>query len=589
MPLFAAFLETWSAKRRISEMPEALLHKHGARAHILSDVLKRQVPGVVPGDLGVRSVRELCLNGLDIPLAHHIRMLDRSRFTLSRQELVQHAERRVAAMRAREELLCMHRSSPDPVAGADLGVAFWLDVQGPWPRAGSQSLARPPVFLPDTAVVGLRSAVAVGGLDVVLFVYQDIANLPEGVCLSPAASLLDSRVAREHLKQGMHVAHLSDVVRMSAIAETSRPAWFVDCDTVWLRHATWAVADLPPPAGGHFVGSCARPPSARGMTSEAFERRCALHYLATPRDALAIQPPLRLPAWSPVAGAFLAEAYRYYPQLNGRSSAQPLQGRAHSLWYPPTDKPSAGVSPSKPHASVHYNVLMDVLESLVVRFGLEFAVAEWCVVAPLHRHLGERPYRAHGLDQVDERLDQALCVTNFMQSSRHMDGKKATALRLGSARWAPESAWQKVCDLAIHGGLGRAPADVPNSAPSPVRGAASQESCDAPEAQLLPTSSRRRLHRVTPALAELVSELERSQHDGTVAVGTEITGVAAEVSSTVSVGSQTVEANEAVLVQDMVDVWSAPGFMNTAAATVVFELLTPQWQQLLRRAARSQR
>ena len=92
---------------------------------------------------------------------------------------------------------------------------------------------------------------------------------------------------------------------------------------------------------------------------------------------------------------------------------------------------------------------------------------------------------------------------------------------------------------------------------------------------MLPTSSRRRLHRVTPALAEPVSELECSQHDGTVAVGTEITGVAAEVSSTVSVGSQTVEANEAVLVQDMVDVWSAPGFMNTAAATVVFEFLPP--------------
>eukprot|EP00969_Alexandrium_andersonii_P096060 4242091-Alexandrium_andersonii.AAC.1 len=64
------------------------------------------------------------------------------------------------------------------------------------------------------------------------------------------------------------------------------PAWFVDGDCVWMRHASWALAELPPEACGHFFGSAARRTSGPGLTSEAYERQCFLYYLAKPRDGL---------------------------------------------------------------------------------------------------------------------------------------------------------------------------------------------------------------------------------------------------------------------------------------------------------------
>eukprot|EP00969_Alexandrium_andersonii_P120655 5335196-Alexandrium_andersonii.AAC.1 len=58
---------------------------------------------------------------------------------------------------------------------------FWHDGYSAWPESGCAVSKCAPVFLPDSFRVGIRSAVRVSGLSVVLWTYQPLRDVPEGV------------------------------------------------------------------------------------------------------------------------------------------------------------------------------------------------------------------------------------------------------------------------------------------------------------------------------------------------------------------------------------------------------------------------
>eukprot|EP00969_Alexandrium_andersonii_P163791 7239536-Alexandrium_andersonii.AAC.1 len=68
-----------------------------------------------------------------------------------------------------------------------------------------------PVLLPDSFRVGIRSAVRVSSLSVVLWTYQPLRDAPDGVEVRQAARLLSLLVAMRILALGGHIAHVADV------------------------------------------------------------------------------------------------------------------------------------------------------------------------------------------------------------------------------------------------------------------------------------------------------------------------------------------------------------------------------------------
>ena len=68
-----------------------------------------------------------------------------------------------------------------------------------------------------------------------MWTYQRLENVPNGVIVRDARQLVPHTVAAGLLKiPGFRVAHLADIVRLHALRASSRPGWFVDCDTHWL-------------------------------------------------------------------------------------------------------------------------------------------------------------------------------------------------------------------------------------------------------------------------------------------------------------------------------------------------------------------
>ena len=202
---------------------------------------------------------------------------------------------------------------PDAPSPPELAHAFWADASGDWEGVSAT--------LPDTARLGLTSAVSTGRLRVQLWVYQPVTNAPPGVSLRDAASLLPPAVARLLLSAGFHVALLADIVRLLALRASAEPGWFVDADTLWLRPAADVLPHLPAEACGHFFGSAARQPGKRGATCADFERECTFLYLARPRDGLLFAPPLSVAACKSPDSFRPAETRGVLPSPRGQAGA----------------------------------------------------------------------------------------------------------------------------------------------------------------------------------------------------------------------------------------------------------------------------
>ena len=112
----------------------------------------------------------------------------------------------------------------------------------------------PPVQLPEVLWLGCQSAVGTGRLRVVLWSYQNLVGLPEGVEVRHAEEVLPTGSAKALLDApNVRVAHLADVVRLKAMIWSKVPAWFLDLDVVWLHSPRAWVNTLPDFACGHVL------------------------------------------------------------------------------------------------------------------------------------------------------------------------------------------------------------------------------------------------------------------------------------------------------------------------------------------------
>ena len=95
-----------------------------------------------------------------------------------------------------------------------------------------------------------------------------------------------------------------------------------------------------------------------------------------------------------------------------------------------------------------YQVLMDSWERAVAMHGLEFAVAESFVVAPLSYYSGERPIKANSrrsCGSFEEVFGKSACVVNYWQTSKHGARLPAKARHRGWRR----AACGRSCSLTL--------------------------------------------------------------------------------------------------------------------------------------------
>ena len=106
---------------------------------------------------------------------------------------------------------------------------------------------------------------------------------------------------------------------------------------------------------------------------------------------------------------------------------------------------------SSAHAPLHYQAFMDAWEWAVAICGLEVAVADWPVVAPVHYWSGERalkPLSASGFQPAEELFSKSVCVTNFWQSSKSVDASAGAVFAASSVgRVQARSLWAGLLEL----------------------------------------------------------------------------------------------------------------------------------------------
>ena len=130
-----------------------------------------------------------------------------------------------------------------------VGVFFWHSVPpGPADR------------LPDTFVDGLVSAVRHSGLEVLLFTYNKLKNVPPGVRVKDCTATMGRRDFDGLVRQ-FGVQLVADFIRCSELQRRGG-GWFLDGDCLWLRRAP-TLSILDPDTMGHFSHPWPRPPSSK--------------------------------------------------------------------------------------------------------------------------------------------------------------------------------------------------------------------------------------------------------------------------------------------------------------------------------------
>jgi hypothetical protein len=100
------------------------------------------------------------------------------------------------------------------------------------------------------SLLGMRSAMAIGGFEAChLYTYQTFVNVPAGIIVHDAASIL----SMEDFETKLTVAPLAvaaDLIRLLAMLQSSADyRWFGDVDTTWMK----SVRDIEDIPGTHLL------------------------------------------------------------------------------------------------------------------------------------------------------------------------------------------------------------------------------------------------------------------------------------------------------------------------------------------------
>ena len=147
--------------------------------------------------------------------------------------------------------------------------------------------------------------------------YQQIRNVPAGVCRINCEEHLDKSRFLSLLQLGVPIPLCAGYIRMKALR--SYTGWLIDCDTLWLRSPPFS---LDGPCYGHVFGSMEAGHRAFREGAPDAWRRWSLDYLRQPGDKLFIATPFRLPSSSPMLHNMVAWFDNLFDQV---LSLHPLQ------------------------------------------------------------------------------------------------------------------------------------------------------------------------------------------------------------------------------------------------------------------------
>jgi hypothetical protein len=309
----------------------------------------------------VNGLRAACGTHLDIPFSHSVLWKGtwKSMSVDEMAEFYDSRQKHMKGQKAIEEwqsgLATPRRSNPPGGKGVGVAYAFWYAL-------GDTKA------LPWVAVNGLTSAVQRAGFDkVVLLTYQDLINVPRGIEVQSAQSLLSLDSFLKLLRNGEKsikgfIAPLSDYVRLLACSVSGADAsWLIDCDTLWLRSA------LMKYYVGHCFGTFQQNPKSyanRDMAKRLI--KLTLDYCKVPRDYLKPATPYRFPKGSPMLAALVESLGRCFPQ-----SGMPIE-----------------LDGSK---CTDYNFVMGIVKQHVNDFGLRSAYTEPMVFSPVPYFAWQKP------------------------------------------------------------------------------------------------------------------------------------------------------------------------------------------------------
>ncbi len=321
---------------------------------------------------------------------------------------------------------CPHAQLTTP----QVAIAFWYNLD------------KGVCTLPDSVRAGLASAIHHGKLEVHLYTYQDLQDVPSGVKVEDAAAVM-SASEFEAAKYRLPVQWLADLIRLRALM-AHEGGWFIDGDCVFLRRAP-SLSILEPPAVGHYFACMDAAPHRQGNTSNEHMRYWLLEYLQTPGDQAHLASPCAFPGHSPVLAAIVS------------SMNSVLQ---------------AG-------AKVKYDDVFTRLTKLVRTWGLEAAISPPAECSPVPRLHGDKcldPSRNHLFDV--ESIKKALCVNNFWQSSKALPHSGTPHTNGSLQRVIPGSIWGMVVELATMRSKSRLRSKTP-AARCPTQPARAQEAAAA--------------------------------------------------------------------------------------------------------------
>ena len=190
---------------------------------------------------------------------------------------------------------------------------------------------------------GVRSATINGGYSGVwLYAYQHLDNVPEGVTVKDAAALLPMEKFMLYREQGFILPHISDFVRLLAARHGGGDITdIVDCDALHINEEPIDGFDFA--YLGHWFGTLGlNPCSFENRDMKKRQIKLSLEYCQHPRDMWKFNMPMSVPASSPFLAAVIQQVQAYF------DSGTP---------------------------SDDYDVLMNIIRTNIIEFGLENAFA----------------------------------------------------------------------------------------------------------------------------------------------------------------------------------------------------------------------
>jgi hypothetical protein len=179
---------------------------------------------------------------------------------------------------------------------AEVVIYWWHD------ESGCESLS-------DNAVMGLRTAVQIAGLQPVLYGYKKPLNLPSGVEYKDANAILTLEDFTERRKK-IPPAVVADLARLrgmdQAVCLGATYVWFADIDTLWCKDVKAACSLLPAAAFEHVVGAMQCLRTSRTGTVKSIQKGMT-EFLRAPFDYQDAATPLRMTQRSPLLLALLTE------------------------------------------------------------------------------------------------------------------------------------------------------------------------------------------------------------------------------------------------------------------------------------------